>query len=114
MVSLLSVVGGLFGSSLLGDLAFHEVDRVFLKFLANLLFFSLPLIFKAMGTVSLVFGHHHGLVLAVFRHILEIEESIVKHFEVAHLLGVILLQLDFYLLVRPAALLGYEISHCLN
>lgn len=66
-----------------------------------------------MCTVSLIFRHHYGLVLAILWHILKVEEGVIEHLKVTHLLLMVLLKLDFYLLVRPAALFGDEIFNSL-
>lgn len=48
------VVGGLFGAGLLRDFALHQVDRIFLKLLPDLLFLAVPVVFKSVGAVPLV------------------------------------------------------------
>ena len=84
---LLLSVRRLFGAGLLSNLAFHQVNRVFLQFLPDLLFFPFPLIFKSMCTVSLVFRNNiDGLLFAILGHELQVEEGIVKHLKVSHLL----------------------------
>lgn len=89
MVGLLGVViGRLLCSRLLSNLILHLVDRVLFQFLSDLFFFTLPLIFKSMGTVSLIFLNHHGglLLVTVLGHVDKVEKGVFKHLEVAHLL----------------------------
>jgi len=74
--SLLLIIGGLLGSCLLCNLTFHKIDRVFFKFLTNLLLFALPLIFKSVSTVPLVFSDYTDsllLVTTILGHELQVE-----------------------------------------
>lgn len=84
---LLSVVGRLFGTRLLGYLALHEVDGVLLELLPDLLLFALPLILKSVRTVPLVLRDGDlRFVFAILGHELKIKERVVQYLEVSHFL----------------------------
>jgi hypothetical protein len=114
-ISVLSRTLLLVRSILLRNFIFHDVYGAALKFLPNLFLFPFPGIFDAVAAVALVLAD-----LALFfalvhlRHELKVEQGVVEHFKVLHLLGDGLFNLYLDLLVRTNLLLVNEVAGRLN
>ena len=91
-------VGGLLGTCLLRDLAFHEIDRVFFELLTNLFFLPVPLVVNLVRTLASVLGDR-TLCFVFFGHKLQVKERIVEDLKVGHLFRSALFQLHIHILI---------------
>lgn len=101
-------------SVLLGDLVLHDVDRRTLELLSNLLLLALPGVFYPVARVPLALADGFFLDADQFGHELQVKQSIVKHLEVLHLLGLRLFHLNVQPLVRAHLFLLDEIGGRFN